>query len=126
MKTIVLGVLLLACAHTAQAQQSTLTVDKKLAAAGKTVFAAKGCNACHTIGKGALVGPDLNGVLARRSQGWIERWLADPPAMLESDSTARLLRKDYSINMPNLGLKPEEIRALMHYIAAQSKTAPKQ
>ena len=37
-------------------------VDKKLADAGKKLFAAKTCNACHTIGKGPLAAPDLAGL----------------------------------------------------------------
>lgn len=116
-----IAVALLLGAHSARAQQPTFTIDEKLAAAGRKVFTARGCNACHTIGKGVLIGPDLSGVLARRSQGWLEKWLHDPPAMLASDSTARALRKEYAVNMPNLALSDQEIRALLHYMAAESK-----
>ncbi|MEM4658894.1 MAG: c-type cytochrome, partial [Candidatus Methanosuratincola sp.] len=34
-------------------------VNKELAEKGEKLFAEKGCAACHTIGKGKLVGPDL-------------------------------------------------------------------
>src|SRR3954468_18615382 len=40
---------------------------------GKDVFAAKGCNGCHKIGGGKLVGPDLKGVTGRRDKEWIAK-----------------------------------------------------
>ena len=36
-------------------------------AKGEATFVSKGCNACHKIGGGKLVGPDLLGVTSRRS-----------------------------------------------------------
>ena len=32
------------------------------------------CSACHSIGGGRLVGPDLAGVIDRRSQVWLEEF----------------------------------------------------
>jgi hypothetical protein len=42
---------------------------------GEQIFVEK-CTACHTIGKGRLVGPDLSGVTTRREESWHKR---DPP-----------------------------------------------
>src|ERR1043166_7153940 len=36
------------------------------------------CSACHTIGKGDGVGPDLAGVTTRRDRAWLTRYLAAP------------------------------------------------
>jgi mono/diheme cytochrome c family protein len=97
-------------------------VDKKLADTGKGLFTAKGCIGCHTIGKGRLAAPDLNGLLDRRSPEWIKKWLHDPEVMLASDPTAQGLLKEYNnLRMPNLKLTDDEILALMNYIASQSK-----
>jgi mono/diheme cytochrome c family protein len=117
MKALAITVMLLVGAHAAAAQKPAFTVDKKLAESGKKLFTEKGCVACHTIGKGQLVGPDLKGVTDRRSIAWLERWLHDPPAMVASDSIAKALRKDYPVEMPNLQLTPDEIRAVINYLA---------
>ena len=52
--------------------------EDELHETGKALFQSKGCVACHTIGKGKLVGPDLKGVTNRRDQEWIAKWLKEP------------------------------------------------
>lgn len=84
---------------------------------GETLFKEKGCNACHTIGGGDLVGPDLAGVTERRTEEWLTRWLSTPDQMLASDPDAQaMLAKYNNIPMPNLGLKPDEVAALIAYM----------
>ena len=49
--------------------------------AGAAVVERYGCRVCHRIGeRGGRVGPDLNQVTQRRSEAWLMKWLADPPA----------------------------------------------
>ena len=111
-------------AQSGQADKSSFTVDADRAKAGAGVWTAKGCAACHTIGKGATLGPDLAGVLERRERSWLERWLKEPDAMLQSDSTAKAMLAEYNnIPMPNLSLKDEEVEALLHYLAQESAKA---
>ncbi len=43
---------------------------------GETIFQAQ-CAACHTIGGGPLVGPDLLGVTERRENDWLIRWIRE-------------------------------------------------
>lgn len=83
---------------------------------GKALFQSKGCVACHTIGKGKLVGPDLKGVTDRRDQEWIAKWLKDPDSMILTDPTAKELLKEFLVPMPNQGLSDEDIKALMAYL----------
>jgi cytochrome c551/c552 len=82
---------------------------------GEALFQSKGCVACHTIGKGKLVGPDLKGITERRDQEWITKWLKDPDTMIRTDPTAKELLKQYLVPMPNQGLTDEDIKALMAY-----------
>ena len=97
-------------------------VDAALAKVGKSKWSSKGCSACHTIGKGKMAGPDLNGVFERRTVDWLKSWLKDPPAMLATDETAKAMLKEYNgIKMPNLKLKEEEISALLNYMAQEQK-----
>jgi protein SCO1/2 len=103
---------------------ASFVVDVGQAESGKGVFNARGCNGCHTVGRGDLSAPDLGGLLERRSQSWIKRWLRDPTTMLNTDDTAKEMLKQYNyMRMPNLKLSEDEITALMHYIAAETKAA---
>jgi cytochrome c2 len=109
------------------AQAPGASTDPAVIKKGKSLWNAKGCMGCHTIGKGRAAGPDLMGLLDRRSMDWVQRWLHDPPAMQESDSTAKALVAQFNnTKMPNLQLSDEEVTALIAYVADQgSKMAAK-
>ena len=49
--------------------------------AGKQLFAAHGCVACHSIGSGARVGPDLGQAGARYDREALVQWIHDPDAV---------------------------------------------
>jgi cytochrome c2 len=85
---------------------------------GKQIFQEK-CAACHTVGNGALVGPDLKGVTTKESHEWLEQWIAAPDAMIaKKDPTAiGLLHQFHDVQMPNLGLSPSEINDVLAYLA---------
>ncbi|GMV33401.1 MAG: cytochrome C [Chloroflexi bacterium] len=90
---------------------------------GEALFTAKGCNACHTIGGGDLVGPDLAGVTERRTEEWLTKWLTAPDQMLASDPDAQAMLAQYNnVPMPNLGLTPDEVAALMAYMGGGATT----
>lgn len=122
------GVLALAvlAPQDAQAQESAFVVDEASAKKGKSLFAARACSGCHTIGKGRMAGPDLAHVHERRSVEWLKTWLKDPPAMMETDSTAKALLKEFNnMKMPNMKLTDDEALALIHHMANESKKAKK-
>lgn len=77
------------------------------------------CIACHTIGGGKRVGPDLQGVTTRRSEEWLLRWIASSQSMVRSgDPTAVALLREYNnVSMPDVALSPAEIRDVLAYIA---------
>ena len=81
------------------------------------------CLACHTIGKGEGIGPDLAGVTTRRNHGWVARYLAEPDRVLgEGDPIATELFARYQrVRMPNLRLAQEEVAVLLSYIERQSR-----
>ena len=77
---------------------------------GKEIFQQR-CTACHTIGKGKLVGPDLSGVTSRREESWLQRKIKAPERMIaEKDPiTMQLLRESNNVQMAPLGLSDKEV-----------------
>jgi nitrite reductase (NO-forming) len=93
---------------------SATPTDPK-AVAGKLAFESK-CLACHTVGEGRKLGPDVAGVTKRRSAAWLARWLKEPEKMLQSDPDAKAMLKEYNnIPMPNQSLSDAEIRQYLEY-----------
>ncbi len=84
---------------------------------GEKLFKAT-CVACHTIGKGRLVGPDLSGVYERADQEWLIRFIRSSQEMVkEGDSLAVALFKEFNqIPMPNNDLTDEQILSILDYI----------
>jgi len=91
---------------------------------GSAIFASK-CAACHTIGKGKTVGPDLKGITTTENPEFLAKWVAAPSALIAAgDPTAVKLVKGYSLQMPDLGLSTADVTAVLAYIAQQSGGAP--
>ncbi len=76
------------------------------------------CVACHTVGQGDLVGPDLKGVTTRRDRDWLTRWIAAPDRVLaEKDPIATELLAQYNnLAMPNLGLTDAEVASVIAFL----------
>ena len=97
------------------------------AAAAKLAFESK-CFACHSIGQGKKLGPDIAGVTKRRTDAWLTQWLKSPDKMLQTDAQAQaMLKEANNIPMPNQGLSDTEIvqyLAYFHWVDAQHPAAP--
>ena len=90
---------------------------------GEALFKEK-CLVCHTIGAGRLVGPDLDGVTARRDKQWLTDWLLAPDQMLAAkDPTATQLLQEYNnVPMPNYALTESQAAALIAYLESAQGT----
>ena len=80
------------------------------------------CGACHTIGRGDNIGPDLMGVTNVRERKWLERKISQPDALLaEGDPLTKVLFEKYKqIRMPNLHLDHEATDLLISFMETQS------
>ena len=113
---VALGTVLIVLAATFNAASAM----PPLQADGEALFTSKGCNACHTIGGGDLVGPDLAGVTELRTQEWLTNWLIAPDQMLQTDprATGREKRRPKSEKRrtcpPYLGNHRKISRAFRH------------
>ena len=85
------------------------------------------CAACHTIGKGDRIGPDLAGVTAARDREWLARFILKPDKVYEAgDPIAVALRAKYnSVRMPNLSLTSTDADLLIDYMDREGRAAVK-
>ncbi len=76
------------------------------------------CQACHTIGKGKLVGPDLQGVTQRRDPAWLKAFITAPDKLLASGDpvATQLLAENGNVPMPNLGLSEAQVGSIIAYL----------
>lgn len=95
----------------------------RLVTLGSRIFAGRGCGACHTIGAGPKVGPDLAGVTARRDPAWFRAMVTRPDSMLRDDPRARALHERYLARMPDVGVEDAEVDALWAYLAVAAEPA---
>jgi nitrite reductase (NO-forming)/hydroxylamine reductase len=102
------------------AESSAVAAGDSIVAAGMTTFAAK-CAACHTIGGGPLVGPDLAGVTLARDHAWLSAWIVDPEAFAALDADAAAI---YTGSMPAPGLSSAEVGEVVAYLDSTSDIAP--
>jgi protein SCO1/2 len=91
---------------------------------GEYLFASR-CSACHSIGQGDKMGPDLLGVTTRRERTWLLRYIQVPDQMLASgDPIAKALYQKYQdVRMPNVSLGGADVAAIVSYLETQSAAA---
>jgi protein SCO1/2 len=111
--------------HNAAPAKSYAEAQPLVVGQGEYLFATR-CAACHTLGKGDHIGPDLRGVTAVRDRAWLSRFIKTPDRVLaEQDATALALMAKYKqVPMPNLLLGDGDVAALLAYLDAQSKRRP--
>ena len=88
---------------------------------GQAMFK-KICAPCHTIGVGDRVGPDLQGVTARRERAWLSSYIRNPHKMrAQNDPTALALAAKYkSARMPILGITETDAADLIGYLQSET------
>ena len=81
------------------------------------------CTACHSIGQGDKLGPDLLGVVSKRDRQWLMRWLREPDVMLEEkDPLAMALYVEYNnVPMPNVKLTRKNALDLIQYMQDETR-----
>ncbi|HSB73546.1 MAG TPA: SCO family protein [Candidatus Methylomirabilis sp.] len=94
------------------AEARPLTIDE-----GQHLFHLH-CAACHTLGRGDKIGPDLLGVTGRRDRTWLARFIAAPDKLLAAQDplAMELFAKYRNVQMPNLHLGEDDVATLLKYL----------
>jgi cytochrome c551/c552 len=87
---------------------------------GKDLFT-QNCAACHSVGKGKLVGPDLRGVETRHPTAWLYKWIKSSQTMVTNgDKVAvKLFADNSSIPMPDQALTSDQVKSILDYIKGE-------
>ncbi|MCC6866858.1 MAG: c-type cytochrome [Ignavibacteria bacterium] len=90
---------------------------------GEDLFKSK-CSACHTVGKGKLVGPDLAGVKSRKDEQWLIKFITSSQTVINSgDEYAKKKFEEFNkVIMPDPGISETEIKSILAYIETQGGT----
>jgi len=107
--------------HTAKPSPSYAAAPRLDFAPGEYAFT-KHCAACHTVGGGDRIGPDLAGVTSVREPAWLTRFITEPDVVrAEGDAIAQTLAASYKpAVMPRLGLAPGDVAQIIEYIGTRS------
>lgn len=83
---------------------------------GEVLF--RPCAACHSIGGGRMIGPDLKGVTRLRTNEWLIKFIQSPVGMLKSgDQQAKAIFTEFNnVPMPDNKLTAEQINKILAYI----------
>lgn len=102
----------------------TLGVQAQDAAAGEKKFNTV-CTACHTVGGGKRVGPDLKGVTNKRTEKWLMSFIKSSQTMVKSgDKDAVAIFKEFNnIPMPDQNLSDKELKDLIAFFKSKSPAA---
>lgn len=82
------------------------------------------CSACHTIGGGVRVGPDLQGVTDRRDAAWLKVQIQTPSAhQAQNDPITLANREKFGLFMPDLGLTEQQVDSVIAMLSG-GESAP--
>jgi cbb3-type cytochrome oxidase cytochrome c subunit len=97
-------------------------VDAELAKRGATVYLAKACYTCHSMGGGRRAAPDLIGIMDRRDHTWLRGWLLNTDSMItnEDPQVKAMLEEWNGVKMPQIALNDNDVTALFHYMAQET------
>ncbi len=88
---------------------------------GELIFSQK-CTACHTIGEGKRVGPDLADILKRRDEDWLIKFIRSSQELIKSgDPVAKtVFEENNKVVMPDHSFSTNEIKDIIKYISTNS------
>src|SRR5665213_1794142 len=82
------------------------------------------CIACHTIGNGVLVGPDLKDVGKRQSMNWLKTFIKSPQTVFKNGdkNAATLFKNANGVIMPDQNLSDKQIEQVLAFVNGSDST----
>jgi cytochrome c2 len=95
----------------------TISFSKSYGQDGGQLFKTN-CGACHTVGKGKLVGPDLKGVQDRHNEEWLLKWVHSSQTLVKAGDkdAVKVFNDNSQIQMPDQSLSDNDVKAVLTYI----------
>lgn len=87
------------------------------ASEGESLFKAN-CSACHSVGKGKVVGPDLLGATKRHNDAWLQKWIASSTTLINSGDpvAVKLFKDNNEFPMPDAPISADDIKKVIEYL----------
>jgi mono/diheme cytochrome c family protein len=104
-------------------------IARASAPAGPAPYFKQNCAGCHTIGGGALTGPDLKHVIWRKDRDWLVQLLLNPKAVIHGGdpyALALLARSRGEVMPHRFGMTRHLAGALLDFIEDESKKSKSQ
>ena len=94
---------------------------------GEAIFM-QTCAACHTVGGGKLVGPDLLGVENRHSEDWLGKFIKSSQSLISSgdEEAIKVFNENNMIPMPDQPLSDKEIKMVLTFIKSEGSKIKEQ
>lgn len=88
---------------------------------GQELFRAN-CGACHSVGKGKLVGPDLKGTHSKYEKPWLIKWIKSSQELVKAKDpiAVKLFEENGNIPMPDQALSDEQVESVISFIEAET------
>ena len=89
---------------------------------GASIFK-KNCGACHTIGHGKIVGPDLKGADKKHDIKWMTEWIKSSQTMInvkKDPAAVQLFNDNNKMMMTDQPLSDEEVKTVVAYIGTET------
>lgn len=90
------------------------SLDQSMVRKGKDLFK-ESCAECHEI-EGGSKGPQMKGVMDKRSPEWVMNIILNPDEMISEDPDAKRLFRRFDSKMPDVGFSKDETRAVLEYM----------
>ena len=105
----------------ARSKRKTLSVSRVQTQRGQALYLTA-CSACHSIGMGKRVGPDLENVHIRREANWLINYITQPNTVRAAgDPIALALSKSFpGVKMPNLSLSKSDASDVIAYLKSET------
>lgn len=80
------------------------------------------CSACHTVGKGKVVGPDLKNVHTKYDEKWLISFIKSSQTMIKKGDpkAVKVFNENNKIPMPDNKYTDAEIKDIIAYIKKTS------